>query len=328
MNFIFLGAQEQEFWKSFIPAIGPIVAALITTIGVIWTARSSLKKLKIDQKATPTELTRYKEWLEIAEKYKSVYMKQDSNGPDHGGQWNSIKESCEAALHAASWERIVLNETPQGYAQKKLLKLDSNYITSKIFVKTDSGEPNNIELPNLVGTIFTIWIIIITMVFGFALLYFVYEIFSWENLLLSAGFLLLLGYLWWLVTFLTYPVGHIIPDLYLRKIAFDYKVRPRNPTRMDRYFRIRGSLAGRGSPEDVTNYIHLPCKGGVIPHLIITIPFVIIIFACSKKHYGCMKDEIKYLDLEEERIKKKEERRKAIKLIYFYIFLFSIFIFI
>ena len=55
MNFIFLGAQEQEVWKSFIPAIGPIVAALITTIGVIWTARSSLKRLKIDQKATPTE---------------------------------------------------------------------------------------------------------------------------------------------------------------------------------------------------------------------------------------------------------------------------------
>lgn len=174
MNFIFLGAQEQEVWKSFIPAIGPIVAALITTIGVIWTARSSLKKLKIDQKATPTELTRYKEWLEIAEKYKNVYVKSVPYGPgaDDGGQWDDIKRSCEAALHAASWERIVLNETPQGSAQKKLLKLDSNYITSKIFVKTDNGKPNNIELPNLVGTIFTIWIIIITMVFSFALLYF------------------------------------------------------------------------------------------------------------------------------------------------------------
>lgn len=102
MNFIFLEAQEQEVWKSFISAIGTIVAALITTIGVIWTARSSLKKLKIDQKATPTELTRYKEWLEVAEKYKSVYMKQYPDGSDYGGQWNNIKKSCKAALHAAS----------------------------------------------------------------------------------------------------------------------------------------------------------------------------------------------------------------------------------
>ena len=312
MNFIFLGAQEQEAWKSFISAIGTIVAALITTIGVIWTARSSLKKLKIDQKATPTELARYKEWLEVAEKYKSVYTKQYPDGTDHGGQWNSIKESCEAALHAASWERIVLNEAPQGSAQKKLLKLDSNYITSKIFVKTDDGKPNNVELPSLVGTIFAIWIIIITMVFSFALLYFIYEIFawknfyeifSWKNLLLSGRSFLLLCYLWWLVTCLSYPAGDIIPDLYLRKIVFAHKGRPRNPTWMDRYFRIRGSLVGRGSPEDVTNYIHLPFKGAFIPHLFITIPFVIIWAAHSKKYYGCMEEEIEYL--EEEKIKKK-----------------------
>ena len=319
MNFIFLGAQEQEVWKSFIPAIGPIAAALITTIGVIWTARSSLKKLKIDQKATPTELTRYKEWLEIAEKYKSVYMKQDPNGTDHGGQWNSIKESCEAALHAASWERIVLNETPQGSAQKKLLKLDSNYIASKIFAKTDNGKPNNIELPNLVGAIFAIWLIIITMVFGFALLYFLVELSSWENSLLSSGFLLLLGCLWLLATYLTYSAGYIIPDLYLRKIVFAYNGRPRSPTWMDRYFRIRGSFAGRGSPEDVTNYIHLPFKGAFIPHFIITLPlvtiFVLVLF--SKKYYGCLEEEIEYL---------KEERKKVIKLIYSYILSFFKFI--
>ena len=127
MNFIFLGDQEQEVWKSFISAIGTIVAALITTIGVIWTARSSLRKLKIDQKATPTELTRYKEWLEVAEKYKNVYMEQYPEGSDYGGQWNDIKKSCEAALHAASWERIVLAETPKGLAQKQLLNLDSAY---------------------------------------------------------------------------------------------------------------------------------------------------------------------------------------------------------
>ena len=139
------------------------------------------------------------------------------------------------------------------------------------------------------------------MVFSSALLYFVYKIFSGE-ILLSAGFLLL-GYLWWTVTFLTYPAGHIIPDLYLRKIVFAHKGRPRNPTWMDRYFRIRGSLAGRGSPEDVTNYIHLPFKGAFIPHLIITIPFVIIWAACSKKYYGCMEEEIEYL--EEEKMKKK-----------------------
>ena len=323
MNFIFLGAQEQEVWKSFIPAIGPIVAALITTIGVIWTARSSLKRLKIDQKATPTELARYKEWLEVAEKYKSVYTKQYPDGPDHGGQWNSIKESCEAALHAASWERIVLNETPQGSAQKKLLKLDSNYITSKIFARTDNGKPNNIDLPN-VGAIFAAWVTIITMVFSVALLCFVYEIYSWSfslwafsswrNLLslglLSLGklslVLLALGIFWWWVTCLTYPAGHIIPDLYLRKIAFAHKGRPRNPTWMDRYFRIRGSLAGRGSPEDVTNDIHLP-KGGGISHFFITIPFVTILFACSKTHYGCMDEEIECL--KEEKRKEKEEKQ-------------------
>lgn len=75
---------------------------------------------------------------------------------------------------------------------------------------------------------------------------------------------------------------------------------------MDRYFRIRGSLAGRGSPEDVTNDIHLP-KGGGISHFFITIPFVTILFACSKKHYGCMDEEIECL--KEEKRKEKEEKQ-------------------
>ena len=260
MNFIFLGAQEQEVWKSFIPAIGTIVAALITTIGVIWTARSSLKKLKIDQKATPTELTRYKEWLEVAEKYKSVYMTQDPSGPDYGRQWNNIKKSCEAALQAASWERIVLSETPEGRAQKKLLSLDSNYVASMLMEDNN----HNKKVPkfrNLVyNIIYTIVIIFFTLFSFSSILLSVVKFFQgssdWIVYLFTA--LSILFYIL-LTEGMFYSIsGEVLAEVYFRKVAYSNKIQLDEPEDIDRRKRIKAAF---WDPK-LENYVIFPKKGG------------------------------------------------------------------
>ena len=236
MNFIFLGVQEQEVWKGFIPAIGPIVAALITTIGVIWTARSSLKKLKIDQKATPTELTRYKEWLEVAEKYKSIYMTQDPNGPDYGRQWNNIRKSCEAALQAASWERIVLSEIPEGRAQKKLLNLDSNYVASMLMEDNN----HNKKVPKFRNHVYNI---IYTIIIIFFIL------FSFSSILF---YILLTEGMFYSIT------GEVLAEVYFRKVAYSNKIQIDEPEDIDRRKRIKATF---WDPE-LENYVIFPKKGG------------------------------------------------------------------
>lgn len=263
MNFIFLGAQEQEVWKSFIPAIGSIVAALITTIGVIWTARSSLKKLKIDQKATPTELTRYKEWLEIAEKYKNVYVKSVPYGPgaDYGGQWDDIKRSCEAALHAASWERIVLSETPKGRAQKKLLKLDSNYVAS-MFIADNSRIK---KVPNFSNTVYyVIFGIILTFLMMFFILCILASIvlffggFLEEGLSASVLVLVLLLVITPSIGLFYSITGEVLTEVYFRKVADSYQIQLDASEKIDRKKRIKASF---WNPE-LENYIIFPKRGG------------------------------------------------------------------
>jgi hypothetical protein len=260
VNFIFLGVQEQEVWKGFIPAIGPIVAALITTIGVIWTARSSLKKLKIDQKATPTELTRYKEWLEVAEKYKSIYMTQDPNGPDYGRQWNNIRKSCEAALQAASWERIVLSEIPEGRAQKKLLNLDSNYVASMLMEDNN----HNKKVPKFRNHVYNI---IYTIIIIFFIL------FSFSSILLSVvkyfqGSSEWIAYLFTALSILFYIsltegmfysiTGEVLAEVYFRKVAYSNKIQLDEPEDIDRRKRIKAIF---WDPE-LENYVIFPKKRG------------------------------------------------------------------
>ena len=261
MNFIFLGAQEQEVWKSFIPAIGPIVAALITTIGVIWTARSSLKKLKIDQKATPTELARYKEWLEVAEKYKSVYTKQYPDGPDHGGQWNSIKESCEAALHAASWERIVLSETPEDRAQKKLLNLDSNYVASMLMGDNNYNKKvpkfRNLLVYNIIYLIFIMLFILFSFLF---ILLSVVKYFQGSSDWIAYPFAALFILFYILLTKgMFYSIsGEVLAEVYFRKVAYSNKIQLDEPEDIDRRKRIKAAF---WDPE-LENYVIFPKKGG------------------------------------------------------------------
>lgn len=296
MNFIFLGAQEQEVWKSFIPAIGTIVAALITTIGVIWTARSSLKKLKIDQKATPTELTRYKEWLEVAEKYKNVYIEKYPGGPDYGGQWNNIKKSCEASLQAASWERIVLAETPMGLAQKQLLNLDSAYAASKILVKTNNENTHPVEVPSFQGKVYNTRAIIvwITTVLFFSLFLYLLCIGHW---VLGIIFLIPYGIFWTILTSYAYSALET-PKVYFRKIAIAKGVNIQESGKVDRLFRIRASLFG-----DLSNDICLPFEGrgflGFVCHFLISLPLVISRISCSEKYnFGYMKEELKNTESE------------------------------
>ena len=54
-------------WATWVPA----TIGLLGSLGVAWwSGRKIDKQMELSKQATPPELTRYKEWLEISEKYK------------------------------------------------------------------------------------------------------------------------------------------------------------------------------------------------------------------------------------------------------------------
>lgn len=64
--------HDQEIGKALVTACATIVAALIAIIGVALTARKTTQQMELSKQGTPPELTRYKEWLEVSEKYKDL----------------------------------------------------------------------------------------------------------------------------------------------------------------------------------------------------------------------------------------------------------------
>ena len=69
-NYLWHWTHDQDLGKVLISAIAPIATAVIAALSLILSARRETKQMELSKQGTPPELTRYKEWLEISEKYK------------------------------------------------------------------------------------------------------------------------------------------------------------------------------------------------------------------------------------------------------------------
>ena len=71
-NYLWHWTHDQELGKVLISAIPPIATAAIAALSLILTALRETKQMELSKQGTPPELTRYKEWLEVSERYKEL----------------------------------------------------------------------------------------------------------------------------------------------------------------------------------------------------------------------------------------------------------------
>lgn len=121
--------HDQEIGKALVAACATIVAALIAIIGVALTARKTTQQMELSKQGTPPELTRYKEWLEVSEKYKDLVDSTNvhvlvKNSPEY----QEIESSRKEALTRAIWERKVLASCPNIRGQKRLLNIPASLV--------------------------------------------------------------------------------------------------------------------------------------------------------------------------------------------------------
>lgn len=121
--------HDQEIGKALVAACATIVAALIAIIGVALTARKTTQQMEFSKQGTPPELTRYKEWLEVSEKYKDLVDSTNvhvlvKNSPEY----QEIESSRKEALTRAIWERKVLASCPNIRGQKRLLNIPASLV--------------------------------------------------------------------------------------------------------------------------------------------------------------------------------------------------------
>ena len=124
-------ASSAPLWAAWVPA----VIALLGTLLVAWrSGRKTDKQMELSKQATPPELTRYKEWLEISEKYKELVNFENVDALSKASKdYKEIEASRNAALGRAVWERKVLAICPNAFLQKRLLVISPRVITDKNF---------------------------------------------------------------------------------------------------------------------------------------------------------------------------------------------------
>lgn len=128
-DYLWHWTHDSDVWKAVVPASATIIASLIAIIGVWLTARRATQQMELSKQGTPPELTRYKEWLEVSEKYKELVNSTNvhilaKNSPEY----QEIKSSREEALKRAIWERKVLSACPNVRGQKRLLNVSANLV--------------------------------------------------------------------------------------------------------------------------------------------------------------------------------------------------------
>ena len=115
-----------------------IISSAIGLLGSIivawWSGRKIDKQMELSKQATPPELTRYKTWVEVSEKYKELMEFERANSfEDTEKEYQEIRASRKAALERAVWERRVLSSCSDIVAQRRLLELSEGYIfTEKV----------------------------------------------------------------------------------------------------------------------------------------------------------------------------------------------------
>ena len=124
-------ASSAPLWAAWVPA----VIALLGTLLVAWrSGRKTDKQMELSKEATPPELTRYKEWLEISEKYKELVNFENVDALSKAsGEYKEIEASRRAAFERAVWERKVLATCPSILLQKRLLGISPRVMDAENF---------------------------------------------------------------------------------------------------------------------------------------------------------------------------------------------------
>ncbi|WP_455123182.1 hypothetical protein [Rothia mucilaginosa] len=139
-DYLWHWTHDHEFGKALISAVAPIAMAIITAIGLMFTARRETQKMELSKQGTPPELTRYKEWLEVSEKYKELVKFENVDALSIASEeYREIEASRKASLERAVWERKVFAFCPNSNAQKLLMQINP----SKIYriVNLEKGDP-------------------------------------------------------------------------------------------------------------------------------------------------------------------------------------------
>ena len=112
-DYLWHWTHDQEFGKALVSAIAPIAMAIITALGLMFTARRETQKMKLSKQGAPPELTQYKEWLEVSEKYKELAGCEDLDKLSAiSEEYREVESSRKAALARAVWERKVFSFCP------------------------------------------------------------------------------------------------------------------------------------------------------------------------------------------------------------------------
>lgn len=128
-DYLWHWTHDPDAWKTVLPASATVIAAAIAVIGVGLTARKATQQMELSKQGTPPELTRYKEWLEVSEKYKDLVDSTNvhvlvKNSPEY----QEIESSRKEALTRAIWERKVLASCSNIRGQKRLLNIPASLV--------------------------------------------------------------------------------------------------------------------------------------------------------------------------------------------------------
>lgn len=107
-NVVAAGFDWDYLWHwthndGLVKAVSAAVIAGIVSLSVAWwNGRKVDKQMELSKEATPPELTRYKEWLEISEKYKELVNFENVDALSKASkEYKEIEASRNAALERA-----------------------------------------------------------------------------------------------------------------------------------------------------------------------------------------------------------------------------------
>lgn len=113
-------------WAAWIPAVIGLLGSLIVAW---WSGRKIDKQMEFSKQATPPELTRYKTWVEVSEKYKELMEFERANSFEGAEkEYQEIRASRKVALERAVWERKVISGCSNIQAQKLVMELPESKI--------------------------------------------------------------------------------------------------------------------------------------------------------------------------------------------------------
>ncbi len=139
-NYLWHWTHDQDLGKVLISAIPPIAMAIITALGLMFTARRETQKMELSKQGTPPALTQYKEWLEVSANYKEFVNFENVDALSIASEeYREIEASRKASLERAVWERKVFAFCPNSNAQKLLMQINPSKIYRIVNLK--KGDP-------------------------------------------------------------------------------------------------------------------------------------------------------------------------------------------